>query len=273
MHFLKIIRPFNCLFVILSVFFGAYYQSPDSNLFPILFAAISAVLIAAAGYVINDFFDIPIDVINRPDRILPSGKITPKAAYIFSVMLFIFGITASYFTQNPYCVIIAIMNSLLLFSYAKTFKMSFLAGNILVAYTTASTFLYGGLCNDNLKNSMIIVIFAFLYTFIREIVKDAEDIEGDIKLGARTIAVKIGRRNTAFVSIIPALAIILYSVFLFTENIIGLKTFIAFTVGVSLPLAILIRYIIRRSEEKRFANASSLMKINMLMLLIILWVG
>jgi geranylgeranylglycerol-phosphate geranylgeranyltransferase len=273
MPFLKIIRPFNCLFVILSVFFGAYYQSSISNLFPIIFAALSASLIAAAGYVINDFFDIPIDIINRPDRILPSGKITPKAAYIFSVILFIFGITASYFTQNLYCIIIAVANSILLFSYAKTFKLSFLTGNFLVAYTTASTFLFGGLCNDNVKNSMIIFIFAFLYTFIREIVKDGEDIEGDIKLGAKTLAVKIGRKNIAIVSSFPTLAIVIYSVFLFIKNIIGMKVFLTFTVGVSLPLTILIIYILRKSEKKRFANTSSLMKINMLMLLIILWVG
>ena len=273
MPFLKIIRPFNCLFVILSVFFGAYYQSSISNLFPVIFAALSASLIAAAGYVINDFFDIPIDIINRPDRILPTGKILPKTAYIFSVMLFIFGITASYFTQNFYCVIIAIVNSILLFSYAKTFKMSFMAGNILVAYTTASTFLFGGLCNDNVKNSMIIVIFAFLYTFIREIVKDGEDIEGDIKLGAKTLAVKIGRKNIAIVSIFPALALIIYSIFLFTINMISLKVFLALTIGVSLPLTILITYILRKSEIKIFTNTSSLMKINMLMLLIILWVG
>lgn len=273
MPFIKIIRPFNCLFVILSVFFGAYYQSSFSNLLPIIFAALSAFLIAAAGYVINDFFDIPIDIINRPDRILPSGKITPKTAYIFSVMLFIFGIIASYLTQNFYCVIIAIVNSILLFSYAKTFKMSFLTGNILVAYTTASTFLFGGLCNDNVKNSMIIVIFAFLYTFIREIVKDGEDIEGDIKLGAKTLAVKIGRKNIAAVSIFPASLIILYTIFLFMKNIIELKVFSALTIGVSFPLVILIIYILRKSEIKRFANTSYLMKIDMLILLIILWVG
>lgn len=273
MSFIKIIRPFNCLFVILSVFFGAYYQSSSNNIYPIIFAALSAFLIAAAGYVINDFFDIPIDVINRPDRILPSGKITPKAAYIFSVVLFISGITASYFTQNFYCVIIAIVNSILLFSYAKTFKMSFLTGNILVAYITASTFLFGGLCNENVKNSLIIVIFAFLYTFIREIIKDGEDIEGDIKLGAKTLAVMIGRKNISIVSIFPALLIILYTIFLFMKDIIGLKVFSALTMGVSFPLIILIIYILRKSEIKRFANTSSLMKIDMLILLIILWVG
>jgi len=174
MPFIKIIRPFNCLFVILSVFFGALYQSSISNIYPIIFAALSAALIAAAGYVINDFFDIPIDIINRPNRILPSGKISPKVAYLFSIMLFIFGITASYFTQNYYCVIIAIINSILLFSYAKTFKMSFLIGNILVAYTTASTFLFGGLCNNNVKNSMIIVIF-YEHVFIQKVIIFIDD--------------------------------------------------------------------------------------------------
>ncbi len=273
MSFIKIIRPFNCLFVILAVFFGAFYHSENSNIYPTIFAAISAFLIAAAGYVINDFFDIPIDSINRPDRVLPSGKISPKSAYIFAIMLFILGITASYLTQNFYCVIISILNSLLLFSYAKTFKMSFLIGNILVAYTTASTFLFGGLCNDNVANSMIIVIFAFLYTFIREIVKDGEDIEGDIKLGAKTLAVKIGRKNIALISIFPTLTIILYTVFLFINMSISLKVFLALLIGVSLPLIILIIYIYQKSDIQRYTNASLLMKINMLMLLIILWVG
>jgi len=273
MPFIKIIRPFNCLFVILAVFFGAFYHSENINIIPTVFAAISAFLIAAAGYVINDFFDIPIDSINKPDRILPAGKITPKSAYLFAVLLFILGISTSYLTQNFYCVIIAIVNSLLLFSYAKTFKMSFLTGNILVAYTTASTFLFGGLCNDNISNTMIIVIFAFLYTFIREIVKDGEDIEGDIKLGANTLAVKIGRKKIAIVSIFPTLTIILYTVFLFVNMSISLEIFLALLIGVSLPLLILIFYIFQKSDIQRFTNASLLMKINMLMLLIILWVG
>lgn len=273
MPFFKIIRPVNCLFVVLSVLFGAYYRASASNLIPVIFGAISASFIAAAGYVINDFFDIPIDIINRPDRILPSKKIAPKTAYLFSVMLFILGITVSYFTQNFYCVIMAFFNSLLLFIYAKTFKIRFLTGNILVAYITASTFLYGGLCNNNVRNSLIIVIFAFIYTFLREIIKDAEDIEGDLKLGATTLAVKIGRKNIARVSFIPVLAIFIYSIYLFSINLIDLTIFSIFTLGVSLPLTILIIYLLRKNEINRFTNASSLMKINMLMLLIILWVG
>ncbi|MDP8203190.1 MAG: hypothetical protein P9L95_01510, partial [Candidatus Tenebribacter mawsonii] len=83
----------------------------------------------------------------------------------------------------------------------------------------------------------------------------------------------IGRKNIAIVSIIPTLIIILYSVMLFKMNMISLNIFIAFTLAISFPLAIIIVYILRKSETKRFANASSLMKINMLMLLIILWVG
>lgn len=273
MPFLKIIRPFNCLFVVLSIYFGALYRSSTLDITPVIFGSISAFCIAAAGYVINDFFDIPIDIVNKPNRILPSGKILPKTAYLYAVLLFIIGITASFFTQNFYCVIIAIVNSLLLFLYAKTFKLSLLIGNILVAYTTASTFLYGGLCNNNVSNSLIIVVFAFLYTFLREIIKDAEDIEGDKKLGAKTLAVKIGRKKISLVSIFPVLTIILYSIFLVSVASITKTIFIIFTIGVSVPLTVLMIYVIQKSVKNRFANASVLMKINMLMLLIILWVG
>ncbi|MCF7858543.1 MAG: geranylgeranylglycerol-phosphate geranylgeranyltransferase [Candidatus Cloacimonetes bacterium] len=272
MAFIKIIRPFNCIFVFLSVFFGAYYLTEVNNFLPVFFAACSAFLIAAAGYVINDFFDIPIDIVNRPERILPSRKITPQAAYIYAVMLFILGITASYFTQNLYCVLIAILNSILLFSYARYFKVSLLLGNLIVSLSTASIFLYGGLSNNNLKNSMIIFVFAFLGTFLREIVKDGEDIRGDLKQKAKTLAVRIGRKKIAIVAILPVLLIIIYTLYLFYYDSISMVTLSAFIAGVALPLIFLIYYLYDKSIKARFTRASMLIKIDMLILLIILWV-
>ena len=105
MSFLKITRPLNCLFVAITVIFGAIISAKNINLFAIIFATISATLIAAAGYVINDYFDFEIDKINRPNRILPAEKITLKKAYFFSVILFVFGIFFSFFTRNNFCII------------------------------------------------------------------------------------------------------------------------------------------------------------------------
>jgi geranylgeranylglycerol-phosphate geranylgeranyltransferase len=271
MPFIKILRPVNCLFVVLTVFFGAYYLNSEVELLPVIFAVISATFIAAAGYVINDFFDLPIDAVNKPNRILPSGKISPKNAYIYAVILFFIGIIASWLTQNFYCVGLAIINSIALFYYARYFKLSFLAGNIIVAYAAASTFLYGGLAANNLHNSLIIAGFAFLYTLIRELIKDAEDIEGDMKFGAKTLAVRIGRKNTILVSILPALTIIAYT--FYVRSSINELTFWLLHLLVSLPLILFFVLLLEKIEEKRLHRISNFMKLDMLILLIILWVG
>ncbi len=273
MPYLIIIRPLNCLFVAFSVFFGAFYHSSFSNFSPVLFAMISASMIAGAGYVINDFFDLPIDSVNKPERVLPSGKISPKTAYIFSLILFILGIAISFLTQNIFCVFIAVLNSILLFLYARFFKMSFLTGNFLVAFAAGSTFIYGGLSGENLINGVIVALFAFLYTLIREFIKDGEDIEGDSNAGANTMAVLYGRKNSVLVSILPALGIIVFTYYLFQLKLMILDTFIMMNLLISVPLTIFIIYLLLNINKKSFSRISSLIKLDMFLLLIILWVG
>lgn len=271
MPFIKILRPFNCFFVALSVLFGAFYLNLEPNIVQVIFAVISATCIAAAGYVINDFFDLPIDMVNKPSRILPAGKITPKTAYIYSVFLFLLGIIASYLTHNFYCVGLAILNSIALFYYAKFLKMSFLAGNIIVSYAAGSTFIYGGLAANNLKNGLIIAIYAFLYTLIREFIKDAEDVEGDARFGAKTMAVKFGRKSTAIISVIPALVIIGFTFYI--QNSISNVTFWMLHILVTLPLILFFTLLLNKIDKENFNKISTFMKIDMLILLIILWIG
>jgi geranylgeranylglycerol-phosphate geranylgeranyltransferase len=273
MSFIKIIRPFNCLFVALSVLFGAYFSSLQSNSIAIIAAAISATLIAAGGYVINDFFDLRIDVINKPNRILPSGKMSPKTAYLFAVSLFWFGIIISFFTQDKYCIGIAFINSLVLFLYAKELKQSCLTGNLLVAYAAASTFIFGGFSNNNVKNSIVIASFAFCYTLIREFIKDGEDIEGDKINGAKTLAVIIGEKQITLISIIPALIIVGLIQYFFINQQLLQATFIMLNVFVTIPLIGFIIYLFRKPVKSSFAKISSLTKLNMFMLLIIIWIG
>jgi geranylgeranylglycerol-phosphate geranylgeranyltransferase len=273
MPFLKIIRPFNCLFVAATVLFGALISNDQVSYFHVIFAALSASLIAAGGYVINDFFDLPIDRLNRPERVLPSGKISPASAYLFAVILFLVGIMFSYLTQNFICVALAILNSLLLFLYARHFKLSLLTGNFLVAYAAASTFIFGGIAADNFDNSITIAVYAFLYTILREIVKDAEDIEGDAEFGARTLAVKVGRQWISRISVIPILAIISATVFFFTHNLISRRSFILLHLLVSLPLIVMLGIMFANASKKVFSIFSQTMKVDMIILMIILWIG
>ncbi len=273
MAYLKILRPFNCLFVAICVVFGIFFRNHNPQHFRVIFAILSATIIAGAGYVINDFFDLPIDSVNKPNRILPTGKISSKKAYLFSVLLFIIGIIISFLTRNKYCISIAVINSILLFFYAKTFKMNFLIGNLVVAYAAGSTFFFGGLSSNNFTNSIIIAIYAFLYTLMREFIKDAEDIEGDIKFKAKTLAIKLGREKTIFISILPVILIIIFTIYLFLFELIFLNTFILMNIFVSVPLIYFIIFLSRKISTKKLSQISNWMKIDMLILLIILWFG
>lgn len=272
MAYLKILRPFNCLFVAICVAFGIFFRNLTLQSYYVFFAILSATIIAGAGYVINDFFDLPIDSVNKPNRVLPSGKIKPKSAYLYAIVLFIIGIILSFLTRNKYCIAIAIINSVMLFFYAKTFKMNFLIGNLVVAYAAGSTFIFGGLSSNNFTNSLIIAIYAFLYTLMREFIKDAEDIEGDIKFNANTLAIKLGRENTIFTSILPVAFIIVFTIYLFFSEFILLSTFVLMNVFVSIPLIFFIIFLSKKISTKKLSLISGWMKIDMLILLVILWV-
>ena len=162
-------------------------------------------MITAAGNVINDFFDAEIDTINRPDRPIPSGAVSRGAARGFAVTLFLAGILVSFFT-NSICISIAIINSLLLVAYAAKLKSTPLIGNIVVAYLSASIFLFGGALNgiDGLVRIIPIAAITFFAMLSRELLKDAEDVEGDREGGADTMPIRIGIKKTSDIALISA---------------------------------------------------------------------
>jgi geranylgeranylglycerol-phosphate geranylgeranyltransferase len=167
-------------------------------------------LITAAGNVINDFFDSEIDTINRPDRPIPSGAVSREAARGFAVTLFLAGILVSFFT-NSLCFGIAIFNSILLIAYAAKLKSTPLIGNIVVAYLSASIFLFGGALNglDGLVRIIPIAAITFFAILSRELLKDAEDVEGDRAGGADTVPFRIGiKKTTEFALITTVLAVL-----------------------------------------------------------------
>ncbi len=268
-HFLSLTRPKNLIFIVLTVLFGIYFR--NQYLFHLRSAAavISTVLIAAAGYAINDFFDIKADMINRPGRVLPSGKLSPKAAYIFSVVLFVLGINISTLTFKWVMFLLAIINSALLFYYAKSLKRDFLTGNILVAYTSASTFIYGALLSDNMRNCIWIILYAFLLTLIREIVKDMEDITGDQAIDANTLPLHLGFKKTSFIVLVLSFLPLLISIYSFFTGSVSLLYFILTLGSVFIPVIVLSFYLLVKNNKMRFSRASLILKLLMLLVLLI----
>jgi geranylgeranylglycerol-phosphate geranylgeranyltransferase len=200
--FFKLTRPTNSVVAGLAAIVA--YLIDTGTIIPetlLLFSIVA--LITAAGNVINDFFDAEIDAINRPDRSIPSGAVIRGAARGFAVMLFLAGILLSFFT-NSLCIGITILNSLILIAYAAKLKSTPLSGNIAVAYLSASIFLFGGALNgwDGLIRILPIAVITFFAMLSRELLKDAEDVEGDRAGGADTVPLRIGIKKTSELALI-----------------------------------------------------------------------
>ena len=272
LSYLKILRPFNCLIVVLSTLFGAFWFAESIHPIMPFLAVISATLIAGGGYVINDVFDIDIDKINRPKRPLPSGIISSLEAKRYAILLFIVGIIISIFLKNLGMFILALCNSLLLYFYAYKGKKVGFVGNLIVSFVTASTFLYGGLSNNNLQNSFFCFGLALFYTLIRELVKDLEDIEGDKISNSETIPIIFGQKLT----------IELAFLFLFFLTILTISGFnIFYKIQIFIPVIIfvntylLINLIILtlKMNKKAAKYSEKIMKYDMVVFLILLWIG
>jgi geranylgeranylglycerol-phosphate geranylgeranyltransferase len=197
----RIIRPLNSIVAGLAAAL-AYLIATGTVIPSIILLIVIVILITGAGNTINDYFDLSIDRVNRPDRPLSSGTVSISGALIFAGILFTGGILVSLFT-NPYCAFFAVLNSLLLIAYAKTLKSTPLIGNLSVAYLAGSIFLFGGAFAgiSGLINNMVIALITIFAMFARELLKDAEDVPGDIAAGAKTFPVLYGVRLTAVISI------------------------------------------------------------------------
>ena len=184
---------------------------------PAVLLLVIVTLITAAGNVINDYFDADIDRINRPDRPIPSGTVSLMAARGFAVILFLTGIAVALFTP-PLCLALAAANAVILVLYAARLKSLPLAGNVTVAYLAASIFLFGGAFAgpDALVRMIPLAVITFLATMAREILKDAEDVEGDAAGGADTLPIRLGIRSTTRIALGFALAAAIMGVIPFT---------------------------------------------------------
>jgi geranylgeranylglycerol-phosphate geranylgeranyltransferase len=196
----RITRPANCFAAGIAAIVA--YLIATGTVIPqvlLLFAVVA--LVTAAGNVINDYFDVEIDRVNRPDRPIPSGQVSLPAARAWAVTLFLAGIVVCLFT-NGLCIAIAVINSLLLIGYAAWLKRTPLLGNIAVAYLAGSMFLFGGAL-DGLPGLIHVLPFAVMTFFAmlaRELVKDAEDVDGDKASGAVTLPIRYGIRPTVLLA-------------------------------------------------------------------------
>ena len=209
--YLEIIRPGNAVMaaiaVVLMMFVGHYYE------LPIIICAIIVFVCTGAGNTINDVFDVKIDEINKPNRPIPSGRISLENARNYAFVLFGIGIVLSfldsYLVNSIWPSVIVLPAAVIMYLYARNLKALPLIGNLTVATLTGFCCVIGGVVIACATNSLKILfisiylgLFAMFMTLAREIVKDMEDIEGDKQEGARTFPILYGKKIPSIISII-----------------------------------------------------------------------
>ncbi|WP_457612253.1 UbiA family prenyltransferase [Methanocaldococcus sp.] len=207
MCYLELIRFKNCVMAGISGIIGYIIASGDSLEKAILIFLV-IFFICGYGNVINDIYDIEIDRINKPYRPLPSGRVSLERAKLLAILFLILGLFLSILI-NIYSFLIALINSILLYLYAKYFKKYKPIGNIIVSYLTGSTFLFGAVAGKNFLIAFILFICSFLATWGREIFKDYEDIEGDKKEGVKSLPIIFGKKSLYVATFLIVLAVLL----------------------------------------------------------------
>ena len=205
--YIEILRPGNVIMAVIAIVLVAIVDHTLS--IPIILAMITVFFEISAGNVINDYFDYKIDLINKPERPIPSGRISPKTGRNYAYLLFILGTISgfliSYINHDWTAFIIVLFSDVVLYIYAYKLKSTPLIGNLTVGFMTGLCFAFGGYSINNpqiIMTSWFLGFFAFVMTTAREITKDIEDIEGDKKEGAKTFPILYGEKLSAVLAVI-----------------------------------------------------------------------
>lgn len=276
--FLKLIRYKNILIISITQVLSYFFLSPLigindvlSNRFLLLIS--STFLSAAAGYIINDYMDVKLDMVNKPKAVIIGKSISRRWAILlhsgFNILAIFLAWQISYRVAG-----LVFTCSLLLWMYSQYFKKSYLLGNFLVALMTASTIfiLIPFDENTNIPACIAFSLFAFFSNLIREIIKDTEDMRGDSKFNAKTLPIKLGTRKTKTILIFLQIIFIISCIILvimfpsisFTNNSYFLWFALYISILVILPSFYSLYLIWNADTKKHFTKLSFLSKLIMI---------
>jgi 4-hydroxybenzoate polyprenyltransferase len=263
--FLRLTRAWNLFILALSQYFTATMLISFENVFDIKFFLLvtSTVIIAAGGYIINDYYDIKIDLVNKPDRVVIGQGITRRYAILLHTVLSLSGVAIGV-VLNWRIGVINFISAFFLWWYSNDLKRQPLIGNVVVSFLTALSILIVDAWYRT-GNQLIFVYasFAFFMTLIREIVKDMEDLKGDNTFGCRTLPIIWGLRKTKrFIYGIVCLFVL--TIFFLNTYYVKLPVnfFLAF---LFIPLVVLVVRLERADTKKDFAWLSSFCKLILLL--------
>ena len=287
MKYLKLIRYQNLLMLAFMQLIFRYGFLKFQNIFLLLnewqygLLVFATVLIAAAGYVINDILDQETDYDNRPKTVIVGRLISEKAAYNLYFVLNIVGVGIGYYLANviqkPSFAGAFIIISATLYMYATGLKQMLLVGNIIVALLLSFSVIIIGLfdllpaIDESNQSEMGVMfsilidyaVFAFILNLIREIVKDMEDFAGDYNQGMSTLPITIGISKTSKIVGIIGIIATLILLWYMNTNLMSSKLYYAAIYGLLFIVAPMIFFVIKiwnAKEKEEFHLMSTVLK-------------
>ena len=300
MAFLRLIRFKNLFIIVLMQYLLRYglllpmltYYGLEPVLSDWIFVVLvtSTVFLAASGYVINDYFDIKTDLINRPEKVVVGHVFHRRTVLLWHVLFTFVGVFAglflAYITRKESYALMFVFIPGLLWYYSTTLKKQILVGNLAISLLTAMVpyfvvslefamlaRVHGAAILSTEACSMAwfwttgFAFFAFICNLSREIIKDLEDLKGDQHVGCRTLPVEMGEGLTKSVvlllnfSTVLALWIIFFLVPELNSSRLTLFYFIMF---LTIPYLLLTWIVLRAKDSKGYHKASQISKMIML---------
>ncbi len=269
----EISRPLNVLIAFLTIFIAAAVAAGGLQINrEVVLAAISTALITIGANVINDIFDVAIDRINKPYRPLPAGKLSRNEALVYFLLVYAAGwLIAALINVTMF--LIALIIGILLVFYSVWYKRTILFGNLVVSFATAVAFVYGGLAVGRIAETFFPAVFAFLFHFGREVIKDLQDTNGDRQAGAVTFAVKYGHKPSFYLTLVVFLVLIIVTLIPYILRIYNLAYLLVVIFGIYPVIGLVLYVTWKTTEQKKLGWMSTILKIDMLVGLLAIYVG
>ncbi|MFN4298674.1 MAG: geranylgeranylglycerol-phosphate geranylgeranyltransferase [Thermaurantimonas sp.] len=285
--YLKLVRWKNLLlaaFIQLFLRYGFYIPfgiDPALDHWQFAAGVLATMLLMAAGYIINDIYDVDTDKINKPDRLIIQNKVSEKNAwilyYLFNAIGLIISFSLSLIINRFKYFSIPVITVVLLFLYATDFKRKPLIGNLIISLLAALsiiTVLFFDIMplismpttSVELRYFVLIVhvfiaVFAFLTTLVRELIKTLEDMAGDWRAGYATLPLKIGEKKTIILSIFTLISLFAFSLF----SVVKVNAFYLYVysgIFLLMPWTIVF-YLLISDKDNKYKMAQRWMKISM----------
>jgi 4-hydroxybenzoate polyprenyltransferase len=267
--FLKLTRVPNLFIIGFTQYFCAVFlvAFPDNGIellydYRLFLLSCSTIMIAAAGYIINDYYDVKIDYINKPNRVVVGKLIKRRIVLASHVVLNVLGIGIGFYL-NLYIGIINFFAGFLLWIYSNQLKRLPFIGNLVISLLTALSILVLAVYfQKNVSLIMNYAVFAFSINLIREIIKDMEDLRGDMRFGSKTLPIVWGLRKTKY--LLYVLILVFVFILFYLSFQLGNQTLNIFLIILIVPIIYLIYLLYRADSQKRFHRLSMYCKLLML---------